>query len=77
MPNQPDDVERLRVGPGGEVRGECLAQHVDVALSPLLQHLTPTQAELVRSTVQASIDFDPVSRQLVENAKRVSDRSNR
>jgi len=75
MSSQPDDVKPLRLGPGGEVRGECLAQHAEAALSPLLQHLTPRQAELVRSTVQASIDFDPVSRQLVGNAERVSGRS--
>ena len=65
----------------GETReeplSEFLVQQVEMALSPLLPHLTARQIELVRSTLHASIDFDPVSRRLVANAVRTADRSSR
>jgi hypothetical protein len=90
MPSQRNDVkmssrtrDAVRAGSGQfELRGqrtlaEVLAQQVEAALSPLLPHLTSRQAELVRSTLQASIEIDPVSVRLVANAERATGRSDR
>ena len=66
-----------RRGARKEPPSEFLAQQVEAAILPLLPYLTARQAELVRSTVQASIEGDPVSRRLLANAVQSSDRSTR
>lgn len=68
---EPPTTERLGCGPAQALApDEHLTARIEAAILPIRARLGPGQLEVIRAIVRTSVETDPVSQMLMQNAIR-------